>query len=271
VLSAANSDERNGELSYQTAYDSFMEGKFNGGNRVEKVSNGRWITKITTPDGIVLYKDAAQNVAIQSPDGKWHITDARGQYAATTRELETRDQAKEKLAKAKTPAAGGKKAQLAKASKKSRKASVAKKSEGKGRKLASVEAPASEADAGLEIPAPEANETARAAQAEPKTAVSGQVKAADPKPAEAKAVEAKATEAKATEAKASEAAKADAGKASGGDQLLPMDQLAKLADASRAPAAASEAKVAETKGAEAPKPAAEAVKPAAEPAKPAAK
>jgi hypothetical protein len=90
VLSPLNSDERNGELSYQTAYDSFVYGRNNGLNRVEKVHLGRWTRKITTGDGIVLYKDALGAVAVESPDGRWHVTDRTGRYAFSSPGLDTK-------------------------------------------------------------------------------------------------------------------------------------------------------------------------------------
>lgn|GEM_PF-6297025 len=88
IISPENSNRRNGELAYKAAYDSFREGAAQKGNKVEPLENrGRWIKKITTSNAIIMYKDAAGNVALQTPDGKWHVTDARGDYAYTKIEL----------------------------------------------------------------------------------------------------------------------------------------------------------------------------------------
>ncbi|MFX5582984.1 hypothetical protein ABTE20_20475, partial [Acinetobacter baumannii] len=47
VMSEANSDQRNGELAYQTAFDSFIAGKKSGRNKTQHVKNGgRWVRKI---------------------------------------------------------------------------------------------------------------------------------------------------------------------------------------------------------------------------------
>lgn len=89
VISMNNSDKRNGELAYQTAYDSYLNGKKKGLNQVQRVKNGgRWTRKITTGDGIVIFKDAAGNAAVQTPDGRWHVTDVHGEYASSSMELE---------------------------------------------------------------------------------------------------------------------------------------------------------------------------------------
>ncbi|MGZ3027771.1 hypothetical protein, partial [Pseudomonas aeruginosa] len=77
-----------------------MEGKYNGGNKIETIHQGRWTKKITTPDGIVLYKDAQNNVAVQSPDGAWHVTNPRGEYASSSRELETGSADRQMVARA---------------------------------------------------------------------------------------------------------------------------------------------------------------------------
>jgi len=88
VLSADNPDDWNGEIAYRTAYESFQRGKESGRNKIESVYIGyRWKKRITTEDGIVLLKDDFNNVAIQSPEGKWHVVNGRGQYAATTPSL----------------------------------------------------------------------------------------------------------------------------------------------------------------------------------------
>ena len=90
ILSPENANRRNGELAYRAAYHSFREGARSGGNKVEPLKDrGRWIKKITTMDEIIMYKDAGGNVALQTPDGKWHVTDARGDYAYTKIELPT--------------------------------------------------------------------------------------------------------------------------------------------------------------------------------------
>lgn len=140
LLSVSNSDEHNGEIAYQTAYDSFMEGKRYGGNRVAHLPGERWTIKITTADGIVLYKDADRNVAVQSPDGKWHVTNADGRYASSSPSLESGQAPRTMVAKADPP----KKSALAKAKKGIAKAKLAKAKPagGGGRQPASVKAPA---------------------------------------------------------------------------------------------------------------------------------
>lgn len=105
IISPDNSNRRNGQLAYKAAYDSFREGAALKANKVERLANrGRWIKKITTANQIIMYKDAGGNVALQTPDGKWHITDARGDYAYTKIELPLeleQSAAKEMVAEAK--------------------------------------------------------------------------------------------------------------------------------------------------------------------------
>ena len=89
LINPENTNRRNGELAYKAAYQSFVEGPQYGlKNKVEPLKNrGRWIKKITTYREIVLYKDAAGNVAVETPDGKWHVTNSRGDYAYTRIDL----------------------------------------------------------------------------------------------------------------------------------------------------------------------------------------
>jgi len=89
VLSRKNSDRRNGELAYQTAFMSFQQGRRTRSNKVERLQSGRWVKKITTPDGIELLVDAGKNVAVQGPDRKWHITNGNGEYASSSGRLST--------------------------------------------------------------------------------------------------------------------------------------------------------------------------------------
>ncbi|MGZ3655980.1 MAG: hypothetical protein ACXVB9_16675 [Bdellovibrionota bacterium] len=146
VISAANSDKRNGELAYQTAYGSYLFGKNNGLNQVERLPpGGRWVTKITTGDGIVLYKDAAQNVVVQTPEGKWHVTDRRGEYASTSYELNKVIPEKEMIAVVNKPVAKKPK-KLAKAKKPAKKIAE--------RKIASASPPPAEAAPTASMPAP---------------------------------------------------------------------------------------------------------------------
>jgi hypothetical protein len=238
VLSMDNSDERNGELAYQTAFDSFMEGKNTGGNVVEHVKGSRWSTKITTPDGIVLYKDAAQNVAVQGPDGKWHVTNSRGIYASTSLELESRPMATGSMVAKKQSAPKKKIAKLKKIKPAEQVATEEKADggekpakEGEGRKLASVD-PAQAAAAGapegdqaqLVVPAGDAAAPAKTQAAAPAAADKSPAQADPAASAAASAASAAATAAamvnekptaapaktEAAPAKAETAAKADA-------------------------------------------------------------
>ena len=110
VISMNNSDQHNGELAYQTAYDSYLFGKKNGLNKVQHVKNGgRWTLKITTGDGIEIYKDLAGNAAVQTPDGRWHMTDSHGEYASSGVDLDPGSPSKAMVADkdAKKPAVEG--------------------------------------------------------------------------------------------------------------------------------------------------------------------
>jgi hypothetical protein len=162
VISMNNTDQHNGEIAYQTAYDSYRYGKSNGLNKVQHVKNGgRWTQKITTGDGIIIFKDQTGNVAVQTPDGRWHVTDARGEYASSGLDLERDLPSKTMVASkdAKKPAADGRKL-----------ASVSDKAE-------TAEAPAEEAksetpEAAAPVPAvtEEASAMAAAPSAAPATA-----------------------------------------------------------------------------------------------------
>lgn len=87
MLDPLNSDQRNGRLAYEAAYSAYAAGREKGTNRVEVARTGRWKKKITTERGIVLLKDDWNNVAVRAPDGRWHVTDARGRYAASAERL----------------------------------------------------------------------------------------------------------------------------------------------------------------------------------------
>ncbi len=87
MLDPLNSDERNGKLAYAAAYSAYQAGREKGTNRVEVAKGGRWKKRITTERGIVLLTDDWSNVAVRTPDGKWHVTDEKGRYAATSPEL----------------------------------------------------------------------------------------------------------------------------------------------------------------------------------------
>ncbi len=104
VISPENANRRNGQLAYRAAYSSFLEGRAAGKNKVNPLEHrGRWNKKIVTWHGITLYKDAGGNVALQTPDGKWHVTTPRGEYAFTGIELPT------ELTREETTLAGGRK------------------------------------------------------------------------------------------------------------------------------------------------------------------
>lgn len=87
ILSPRNSDKRNGELAYAAAYSAYHAGARSGTNRVEQAKAGRWKKRITTARGIVLLTDSWNNVAVRDPNGKWHVTDGKGKYAASSVEL----------------------------------------------------------------------------------------------------------------------------------------------------------------------------------------
>lgn len=84
MIDPMNTDDRNGRLAYAAAYSAYRKGKAKGTNRVETAKGGRWKKKITTERGIVLLTDDWNNVAVRTPDGKWHVTDDKGRYAASS-------------------------------------------------------------------------------------------------------------------------------------------------------------------------------------------
>lgn len=87
IIHPDNSDSRNGSLAYAAAFSAYRDGREKGTNRVETAKGGRWKKKITTERGIVLLTDDWNNVAVRTPDGRWHVTDDKGKYAATADEL----------------------------------------------------------------------------------------------------------------------------------------------------------------------------------------
>jgi hypothetical protein len=87
MIDPRNSDQRNGRLAYEAAYSAYKLGKAKGTNKINLAKGGRWKKKITTERGIVLLTDDWSNVAVRAPDGKWHVIDEKGSYAATSTEL----------------------------------------------------------------------------------------------------------------------------------------------------------------------------------------
>lgn len=87
MIDPLNSDRRNGRLAYEAAHSAYEAGRAKGTNKVEVAKGGRWKKKITTERGIVLLTDDWNNVAVRTPDGKWHVTDAKGRYAASSETL----------------------------------------------------------------------------------------------------------------------------------------------------------------------------------------